>query len=208
MLNAYFSKEFHMMKIIGFILVCLIAVMVIGYAVRTDQSQQVRDTDQTTKADYKDASYVIEGKTVQLANGYSESEAAPGSATKVITRYFGNELFADLDGDGDEDVAFILTQETGGSGTFYYGVAALTTPEGANGSDVYFLGDRIAPQPTMLSANQNQKEVVVFNYAARAGGESMNTEPSIGKSVYLKINPDTMRWGIVMPNFEGESALN
>jgi len=45
----------------------------------------------------------------------------------------------------------------------------------------------------------------VFNYADRNVDEPMTTSPSIGKSAYLKIDPDTLRWGIVIPDFEGES---
>lgn len=160
-----------------------------------------------TAADYKDAEYMIDGQRVKLENGAAETEAAPGSASKVITRYFGNELMTDLDGDGDEDVAFVLTQSTGGSGTFYYAVAALNTPDGYIGSDGYLLGDRIAPQTTELSSNPRHVNVVVFNYADRAPGEPMTTQPSVGKSVYLKIVPETVQWAIVEPDFEGESAL-
>lgn len=155
--------------------------------------------------DYKNAEYLIEGRKVKLENGVAESEAAPGSASKIVTRIFGNELKTDLDGDGREDIAFILTQESGGSGTFYYAVAARNTSNGYAGSDGYLLGDRIAPQSTNVSPNPRHKYVVVFNYADRAPGEPMTVRPSVGKSAYLKIDPASMRWGIVVPDFEGES---
>jgi hypothetical protein len=113
----------------------------------------------------------------------------------------------DLDGDGNDDVAFIVTQETGGSGVFYYAVAALNTENGYVGTDGYLLGDRIAPQSTTVSPNPRHKNVVVFNYADREVGEPMTTQPSVGQSVYLKVDIDSMRWGIVEPDFEGESAL-
>lgn len=156
-------------------------------------------------ADYKNAEYVIEGKRVKLENGIAETEAAPGSASKIVTRYFGNELAMDLNGDGREDVAFVLTQERGGSGVFFYAVAALTTEEGYKGSDGYLLGDRIAPQSTNVSPNPRHEYVVVFNWAERASGEPMTAQPSVGKSVYLKLDPATIQWGIVVPDFEGES---
>lgn len=156
-------------------------------------------------ANYEDAEYTIENQPVKLKNGFAETESAPRSASKIITRYFGNELKTDLDGDGREDVAFIVTQERGGSGTFFYAVAALNTADGYRGSEGYLLGDRIAPQTTNLSKNPRHKYVVVFNYADRAPGEPMTAQPSFGKSVYLKLNPTTMQWGIVVPNFEGES---
>jgi hypothetical protein len=157
------------------------------------------------EADYIDAEYMIEGQRIKLENGVAVSEAAPGSAEKITTRYFGNELKSDLDGDGREDVAFIITQERGGSGTFFYAVAALNTTDGYRGSDGYLLGDRVAPQSTNLSTNPKHKYVVVFNYAERAAGDPMTAQPSEGKSVYLKMDSESLRWGIVEPDFEGES---
>jgi hypothetical protein len=162
-------------------------------------------TAMTGASDPKNATYVIEGKAVTLKDGYAQEEAAPGSASKVVTKYFGNDLQIDLNGDGRMDTAFILTQDGGGSGLFYYAVAALNTDKGYVGSDGYLLGDRVAPQSTNQSSNQNQKQVVVFNYAERTPGQPMSTAPSVGKSVYLKLDTATMKWGIVEPNFEGES---
>lgn len=151
------------------------------------------------------ATFTIDNVQVVLVDGIEEKEAAPGSASKVVTRYFGKELKIDLNGDDREDVAFIVTQNTGGSGTFYYAVAAMQTDTGYVGSDGYLLGDRIAPQPTTPSPNPRHKNVVVFNYADRAPGEPMTAQPTVGKSAYLKLDPSTMKWGIVEPNFEGES---
>lgn len=158
-----------------------------------------------TALDHKNAEYVIEGQRVKLEDGIAETEAAPGSASTVVTQYFGNELVTDLDDDGDDDIAFIVTQETGGSATFYYAVAALYTEDGYVGSDGYLLGDRVAPQTTEISPNPRHKNVVVFNYADRMAGEPMSAEPSVGKSAYLKISPAYMQWGVVEPDFEGES---
>lgn len=159
----------------------------------------------TAVADYKDAEYRIDGTPVKLKDGVAETEAAPGSALKITTRYFGNEYLVDMDNDGRVDVVFLLTQETGGSGVFYYVVAALNTERGYVGSDGYLLGDRIAPQTIVASSNPRHKNVIVANYVDRAPGEPMTAQPSIGKSTYLKLDPPSMLWGIVEPNFEGES---
>ena len=156
-------------------------------------------------ADYKDSAYRIDGVTVDLKDGLAESEATPDSASMVTTRYFGNDYFVDLNDDGREDVVFLLTQETGGSGVFYYVVAALNTERGYVGSDGYLLGDRIAPQTIENSPNPRHKNVVVANYADRVLGEPMSTQPSVGKSAYLKLDVNSMMWGIVEPDFEGES---
>ncbi len=159
----------------------------------------------TAVKDYKDAEYLIEGQRIRLSDGISESEPVPGSAARIVTRYFGNELTADINSDGREDVVFLLTQEQGGTGVFYYVVAALNTERGYIGSDGYFLGDRIAPQSIDLSQNPRHVDVIVVNYADRNADEPMTAAPSVGKSVYLKIDPAFMQWAIVEPDFEGES---
>lgn len=202
-----YSKLSNQKKIISFVIVC--GVLVVGYIAYGDRAQIEKTGNEKTPAtnDYKSISYLIDGELVMLTTGYSESDAIPDSEARSITRYFGNELVTDLDGDGDEDITFILVQETAGSGTFYYAVAALNTENGYVGTDGYLLGDRIAPQSTTVSPNPRHNNVVVFNYAEREVGESMTTQPSVGQSVYLKVDIDSMRWGIVEPDFEGESAL-
>ncbi len=154
---------------------------------------------------YKNAEYMIDGQRLRLKDGAAESEVTPGSAARIITKYFGNELKTDLDGDGREDVVFLLTQSGGGSGTFFYVVAALNTERGYVGSEALFLGDRIAPQTTEVSKNPVHKNVIVVNYADRKAGEAMTTQPSVGKSILLKLDPQSMQFGEVAKNFEGEA---
>lgn len=131
--------------------------------------------------DAQGASYKIEGREISLVNGIAELPVEGSSATST-TRYFGNEAVGDLNGDGKEDVALILTQSSGGSGTFYYVAVALRTDTGYRGTNALLLGDRIAPQTTEI-----KDAVVVANYAIRAEGDPMTTKPSIGVSLYAKI---------------------
>lgn len=156
---------------------------------------------EVVKKDCKNTTYSIAGQQITLKNGFSQIEAAPGSASKITTQYFGNEVKRDFDGDGREDIFFLLTQNTGGSGTFYYAVAALNKESGYIGSDAVFLGDRIAPQSTTFGENN----IVIVNYADRAQGESFSVAPSIGKSIWLKLDTNTMKIGEVAQNFEGEA---
>ena len=149
------------------------------------------------KKDHKNIEYVIDGNRIKLTDGKNTSILVPGSSVELFTNYFGNELRTDLDNDGREDVAFIVTQNGGGTGTFYYVVAALNTENGYIGSDGYFLGDRIAPQNINNSDIPTNKNVIVVNYADRDADDAMTDEPHIGKSVYLKLDPITMQWGIV-----------
>ena len=159
-----------------------------------------------------DGTYLIEGQQITLKNGISETEIAPGSAAKVTTKYFGNEVAGDFDNDGREDRAFLLTQNSGGSGTFYYVVALLNTEKGFIGSAGFLLGDRIAPQMTNIDEGKtvsgtNRQNVIVVNYADRNPGESFAVPPSVGKSIWLKLDPKTLQFGEVAQNFEGESGV-
>ena len=126
-----------------------IGIIIVGFAALFALGPFVSKDKQTAgAADPKNAEYMIEGERVKLKNGITETAAAPDSASKVVTRYFGNEFVLDLNDDGREDTVFLLTQETGGTGTFYYVVAALNTERGYIGSEALLLGDRVAPQIT------------------------------------------------------------
>jgi hypothetical protein len=130
---------------------------------------------------YDDVSYWIEGESVQLMDGVSEVQV-PDSAAVTVTRIFGNEAEGDLNADGISDIAFIITQNSGGSGTFYYATAALKTDDGYQGLNAVFLGDRIAPQTTEISEGE-----VIVNYADRKQDEAMSAIPSVGMSKVLYV---------------------
>ena len=189
----------------------IILLAILGFAVyKFYFAKNSTNSNSETGFSYLNATYTIDGSKVTLKNGLSEIPAAPGSASKIITRYFGNEVRADFNGDGREDIAFLLTQQTGGTGTFYYVVAALNTVNGYAGSEGFFLGDRIAPQTTEIDSGKtalgtNRQNVIVVNYAVRMPGEPFSIQPSLGKSIWLKLDPVTMKFGEVAQNFEGES---
>ena len=134
-----------------------------------------------TTTSVKDATYLIEGQPVTLVNGLSEINI-PNSASKQTTRYFGNEVVGDLNGDGKEDTTFILTQDGGGSGIFYYVAVALAGDSGYHGLNAILLGDRISPQTTEF-----QNGEIIVNYADRKPSESFSVAPSIGVSKYFKV---------------------
>jgi hypothetical protein len=144
--------------------------------------------------DGKNSTFTIDGAAVTLINGLSQMAAAPGSASMVTTRYFGNEATGDLNGDGLADAAFLVTQDTGGSGLFYYVVVALGTPGGYKTTNAFLIGDRIAPQITEIHADS--KELYV-NYAERNPGEPMTTQPSVGATLYLKVTPEGVLTGLM-----------
>ena len=136
---------------------------------------------------YTDVTFLIEGVPVTFVDGRVEAPAAPGSSAKVVTEYFGNAAAGDVNADGTPDVAFILTQNSGGSGTFYYVVVALLGKSGYEGTNAVLLGDRVAPQTTEI-----RDGILMVNYAVRAPGAPMTAQPSVGVTKYLKVEGTTL----------------
>jgi hypothetical protein len=136
----------------------------------------------TTPETFKNLTYIIEGQQITLANGLSQISIASGSAEMQTTRYFGNVAAGDLTNSGRIGYAFLLTQDNGGSGTFFYLAAALLTDFGYRGTNALLLGDRIAPQSTEINNG-----IITVNYADRKPGEPFTTEPSVGVSRNFRI---------------------
>ena len=179
-----------------------ILIIVIGataYVLNSNKNTPAVNVEKGKAQDPKNATYIIEGRTVSLVNDISS----------ILTiRYFGNEVKHDFDGDGRLDTVFILTQTTGGSGTFYYVVAALNKIDGYVGTTGFLLGDRIAPQTIEMSQNKATPDVIVVNYADRKVEEAFTVPPSVGKSIWLKLDIKTMQFGEVVKDFEGEADPN
>ncbi len=182
-----------MKKIIIWIL-AVVALIIVFFLLKPFKTS--RD-ESNLPVSYKDATYLVDGKTIKLTNGTSEIPAAPGSASKITTKYFGNEIKKDLDGDGKTDVAFILTQNSAGSGTFFYVVGALNKSTGWVTIPSVLLGDRISPQTTESGPGKQ----IIVNYVDRKFGEPMTTRPSVGKSLTLLLDTKIMQFGQVMTNF-------
>ncbi len=184
-------------------LVVMTVALVIGVYLVSQPGHDLVERDEAPigGSSYKDGTYVLGDMLVTLKDGVKETSLGDGSSAMVTTRYFGNELYKDLNGDGREDVVFLVTQEGGGSGTFFYVVAALNTERGYIGSRGVLLGDRIAPQTT----ESGPGDQVIVNYADRALDEPMTTRPSVGKTIRLIFDETSMQFGEVAPEFEGEA---
>jgi hypothetical protein len=146
--------------------------------------------------DYKNVSYYFNGQPIMLINGKAETPAAPGSRSMVITQYFGSEVRGDLNGDGQEDVAFIVTQNAGGSGTFFYLVGAIKGSTGYKGTNAMLIGDRIASPTAEFRDGQ-----VIVSFADRKPGEPMTAQPSVQKSLHAKYNKTTNSFAEVVQSF-------
>jgi hypothetical protein len=156
-----------------------------------------RDSEQpeVVKApfDGANATVTISGKPVTLVKGVAEVPSEK-SATVTTTRYIGEEAIGDLDGDGHADRAFWISQDAGGSGTFYYVVAALQNKDGYTTTNAFLVGDRIAPESLEIRSDAHEVHVL---YADRKPGEPMITRPSEGKVLLLKVNRDGVLEGLM-----------
>ncbi len=159
-----------MKKLTTFII--FVIVVVAGYYlfIRTNK----------TEGDYLNTTYNVAGQDFTLVAGYAEKDIAPGSATKNTLSVFGEPVFGDVNGDGVDDAALILVNDSGGSGTFYYLAVAIRNPnDGYDGSNAILMGDRVAPQNVEI-----KDRTVIANYADRLPDEPMTAKPSLGVSLY------------------------
>lgn len=189
------------------LLIVVLALGLFGWAssvkqqIKSAGSNQAKALRPEAFADYRNIAYTFDGRSVQLVNGTADELAAPGSASRITTTFFGNEMTADLNKDGRPDVVFYITQSTGGSGMFYYVVAALNTEKGYVGSSAYFVGDRIAPQ----TINTDENGIVLINYADRKKGQPFSAQPSEGKTLRLRFVPSLMKFSPLSPQTKNAS---
>ena len=197
-------KRIHVViLIILFIVLVILVLGIYKFNFKNDDIFIKNSEGKVEQINIHDGTYKIAGEKVTLKNGISEVEATPGSNSKIVTKYFGNDLKIDLNKDGVDDLVFLVTQETGGSGVYYYTLALLNTQNGKVGSEGILLGERIAPQNT----EKGKGNIVVVNYADRKPGESFAVAPSFGKSLWLLLDTKTMQFGEVAQNFEGEADV-
>lgn len=156
-------------------LIILIIIIGIGYLI-----YQSIDREEV-KVDLQNASYLIEGEKTTLINGISETPIE-NSASKITTRYIGKEIEADFNNDNIKDYALILTQESGGSGTFYYLAVNLGTKNGYKELNAVFFGDRITFQEI-----ETQNGIIIIKYKDRNITEPMVAIPLVEITKSFKI---------------------
>lgn len=120
--------------------------------------------------DYKDAIYRVEGKDVTLLGGQHTEPAAADSAEQDVTRVVEPPMHAVGKLGGRNAVAVFLSQDGGGSGTFYYVALAFNDGRGTT----FKLGDRI--QPIGIAINGDD---LVVSYLDRKPDEPMAVPPTV-----------------------------
>lgn len=120
------------------------------------------------------ATYKIDKDTVTLANGRAEREAAPGSASKIVTTLTDKRTTGDVDGDGRADAIVVLASQPGGSGTFYYVAVLLNGASGVTSTPAMLLGDRVAVTGVRLDGT-----TIVIEFLDHASGQPLASSPSV-----------------------------
>lgn len=118
------------------------------------------------------AFYVI-GMTTIFKDRYNYFTIIKTTDSSLTVKMFGPLVYGDI-GIGTSTAVGYVTQDAGGSGTFYYAVAFLKIGERYVNSNPIFLGDRIAPQTVNI-----QNGVALFNYCDRKPEEPFTTQPSV-----------------------------
>ncbi len=178
------------------IIIFIGAVIILGiYNFTSPKTSEVSEGD----GDVKNISYVLDGETFTLVDGKISVETTLDSESKRTIMIFGEPIYGDLNGDGAEDAAVLLTSSGEGSGTFYYAALAIATGTTYTSTNALLLGDRIAPQNIEIHEGR-----AVYNYAERNVGEPMTTLPSVGKSLWIHYDAKNGEIGEFVKNFEGE----
>jgi uncharacterized protein len=126
--------------------------------------------------DYKDATYRIGDKDVTLLEGQHSQPAAADSAAQDVTRVIEPPQHAAGVLAGRPAVAVFLSEEGGGSGSFYYAAVVFADGRGTT----FQIGDRI--QPVSIAINGDD---IVVSYLDRKSDEPMVVPPSVPRERHL-----------------------
>ena len=133
---------------------------------QTDSSQPVAQAAQ----DPANAGYYIDGILYTLVNGELEQPIEESTAVNKF-KLLEFKATGDLNKDGADDVAVVLTNDAGGTGTFYYlSIFTSGTPVVEN---TYNFGDRVVVKDLTFTDGKFQ-----VTYLDRSPDQDMASEPS------------------------------
>ncbi|MBX4206341.1 hypothetical protein KW784_00955 [Candidatus Parcubacteria bacterium] len=159
------------------LLIIALAVLAGSYYWKKAPSKPAADPTSTTvgagfEPDSSSATFEIDGEKVTLSGGHGSSAGTDGIATE--TEILDEKAFGDLNGDSKSDSVILLARSGGGSGVFVYAAAFVSGTLGYKGTEVIFLGDRIAPQSVSISNG-----VATVKFLDRKEGEAFAAEPTV-----------------------------
>lgn len=149
-----------------------------------NQNEAIENTNENDNLEFSDAlntTYIIDGREVKLINGLAENVTPIEGSAKITVKAFGEAVTGDISYDEADDMAIILSYDAGGTGTFYYAVAAINEQGKYFGTNAVFLGDRIVGQNISI-----KNKILTVNYTDRLPNEAMTAQPSVAVTRYFK----------------------
>lgn len=138
----------------------------------TENQNETSETNVQAAIDPANGGYYIDGILYTLINGALEQPIEESSAVNKFT-LLEFKATGDLNKDGSDDVAVVVVNDSGGSGTFYY-LAIFTSGSNPIIENTYNLGDRIKVQDLKFVDNKFQ-----VTYLDRDPEADMASEPTI-----------------------------
>ncbi|MCA9361397.1 META domain-containing protein [Candidatus Kaiserbacteria bacterium] len=178
----------------------MLAILVFGVALKLFEIGDRNQSENIIGNDPVNAVYLVDEEEFRFEDGLFTKVIAQESSFLATAKIFGEPVYGDLDGDGDNDALVIIVYQPGGSGTFYYVGASINNDGRYQGTDTILLGDRISPQTMEINNG-----IGLVNFADRKDGEPMATSPTVGKTLRVKVDTDDYRLGVVENDFVGEA---
>ena len=144
--------------------------------------ESVLKQDERASYDVKNVTIKIVTTNVTFKNGISELTDEGADANTVI-KFFGEPVY-----NGQNEAYFYITQDSEGSGTFFYAAAAQKKDGKWQGTNAVFLGDRIAPQNINIIDG-----IANFNFADRIKGQPFSSPPRHGVTKRFSISDGMLK---------------
>lgn len=176
------------------VLVAIIAINSIEKEGFINSSNNNINKDQALKdIDINNSTFITDYGITTIKDGKSiDNSGASIVSTELIADII---MKADLDKDGVNDALFFVRQNTGGTGTFVYLVAVLSSQTNNNYVTGYGMGDRVIAKGIIIDKNDN----IVVSYLDRKDNEPYSSIPNINKSKVLSFDKDKRQF-ILMSN--------
>lgn len=163
------KTKFALLSVVSFLLISCGST---SETTSSNTDSQAEQSSAQAPADPANAGYYIDGIVYTLVNGVLE-QAIEDSTTVNKFKLLDFKAEGDINKDGTDDVAVVITNDAGGSGTFYY-LAIFTSGSSPVIENTSYLGDRIVVKDITFTNNQFQ-----VKYLDRDSEADMASDPTI-----------------------------
>ena len=163
------KTKFALLSVVSFLLISCGST---SETTSSNTDSQAEQSSAQAPADPANAGYYIDGIVYTLVNGELE-QAIEDSTTVNKFKLLDLKAAGDINKDGTDDVAVVVTNDAGGSGTFYY-LAIFTSGSSPVIENTSYLGDRIVVKDITFTNNQFQ-----VKYLDRDSEADMASDPTI-----------------------------